>query len=198
MLSLAPKSVAATLWLSSIACFGANVRADFEGGSIGPVVKLSETHFRIAVKGQSDQNGRNRQASWYFFRVDQAPRGEMIFDMVDLPGEYNFKPNRGAITKDTPPLLSYDRKTWTHVASFDYDSAEPKLRVRVTPAASSFWIAHTPPYTNEDLSLLRSKAARHADFREAIIGKSTGGRDLYLWTITAAAPKRARRRKRFG
>lgn len=162
----------------------ASVAADFEGASVARVEQLSPAHFRIAVKGETDQQGRNRQASWYFFRVDGAAPSEMIFDLVGLPGEYNFKPNRGAITADTPPLISYDRKNWTHVPGVQYDAAEPRLRLRVRSSASTFWIAHTPPYTNADLAGLRRASMRHPHFREEVIARTPAGRDLLLWTIT--------------
>jgi hypothetical protein len=162
----------------------ASVTADFEGGSVARIEKIGPTHFRIAVKGETDQQGRNRQASWYYFRVDGAPRAEMTFDMIDLPGEYNFKPNRGAITGDTPPLISYDGKAWTHAQNVEYNSNEARLRVHVKPAAPRFWIAHTPPYTNASLTALRSDVARHRHFNEHVIAKTPGGRDLLLWTIT--------------
>jgi hypothetical protein len=34
---------------------------------------------------QTDQDGRNRQASWYFFRVDGAARTVLTLDVVGLP-----------------------------------------------------------------------------------------------------------------
>ena len=159
------------------------VSTNFEGGSLGRIEKMSDTHFRLAVKGEKDQDGRNRQANWYYFRVDHAGTKELTLDMVDLAGEYNYQPNRGAVTKDTPPVISYDGRTWTHVEKFDYDAAEPKLVLHIVPKQSRFWIAHVPPYTGQDLRRLRSFAARHADFHEQVIGKTAGGRDLLLWTI---------------
>jgi Zinc carboxypeptidase/Cytosolic carboxypeptidase N-terminal domain len=162
------------------------IHTDFEGGSLGRVEKMSDTHYRLGAKGEKDQDGRNRQANWYYFRVDGAPRREMTLDIVDLPGEYNYKPNRGAITKDTPPVISYDQRTWKHIETFEYDAGEPKMRLLVTPAAARFWIAHTPPYTAVNLARLRAEAISHSDFREEVIGKTAGGRDLVLWTITSA------------
>jgi len=161
------------------------VHTDFEGGSLGRIEKVSDARFRLGAKGEKDQDGRNRQANWYYFRVDGAPRRELILDIVDLPGEYNYKPNRGAITKDTPPVISYDQRTWKHIDNFDYDANEPYLRLRIAPAAARFWIAHVPPYTGENLARLRAEVSRHADFREQVIGKTPGVRDLLLWTIAS-------------
>jgi hypothetical protein len=162
----------------------ADIHTDFEGGSLGNIQKIGETHFRLAVKGESDQDNRNRQANWYSFRVDHATPGrELTLDIVNLPGEYNYRPNRGAITKDTPPVISFDNVKWTHVTTFEYDPSEPKLRLHITPASARFWVAHVPPYTNENLAKLRSEILGHKNFREVVIGKTLGGRDLLLWTI---------------
>jgi murein tripeptide amidase MpaA len=163
----------------------ATVSTSFDGGSLGRVEKVTETHFRLGAKGEKDQDGRNRQANWYYFRVDQAGTKELTLDIVDLPGEYNYQPNRGAITKDTPPVISYDRRTWKHIDTFTYDPDEPKLTLRVTPQKPQFWIAHVPPYTTAELGALRAEARRNPDFHEEVIGKTVGGRDLVLWTIGA-------------
>jgi hypothetical protein len=163
------------------------IHTDFEGGSLGKIEKVSNVHFRLAVKGESDQDGRNRQANWYYFRVDGVSSQPLTLDIVNLPGEYNYQPNRGAITKDTPPVISYDGIHWEHVKTFEYDPVEPKLRLHIQPSGSRFWIAHCPPYTNAMLAKLRDEFRGNADFREESIGKTAGGRDLALWTITHGA-----------
>lgn len=171
------------VFLLAAAAFGAEIHWNFEGGSLDKIERVSADHFRLFVNGQTDQDGRNRQASWYYFRVGGAPRTTLTLDIVGLPGEYNYQPNRGAITKDTPPVISYDGAAWKHVEDFEYDAAEPRLRLRIRPTASRFWIAHTPPYTNAELAKLRKAVTAHGEAREQVIGKSVEGRDLLLWTI---------------
>ena len=61
-----------------------------KAASLGRMEKVSATHFRLGAKGEKDQDGRNRQANWYYFRVDGAGTQELTLDMVDLPGEYNL------------------------------------------------------------------------------------------------------------
>ncbi|MEJ7665577.1 MAG: M14-type cytosolic carboxypeptidase [Hymenobacter sp.] len=161
----------------------ATIQTNFESGSLGRIEKLSETHFRIGVKGEQDQDGRNRQASWYYFEVKGAPKTEMTLDLVDLAGEYNYAPNRGAISQQTPPVISYDGKTWTHLDNVEYDGVEPRLRLRIKPEKKRFCVAHTPPYTNQDLRKLRSDYRGHPDFQVKVIGSSIGKRELFLWTI---------------
>jgi hypothetical protein len=167
-----------------LALLAASIHADFEGGSIGRVDRVSEGHYRCAVRGETDQDQRNRQASWYYFRVDGAAGNPTIIDLVDLPGEYNYAPNRGAITKDTIPVYSEDGTTWRHFSEIEYNSEVPYLRLRFTPKSARFWVAHVPPYTNHNLAdLLRT----NPNLRREVIGKSAGQRDLELLTITDPA-----------
>lgn len=172
-----------------LAAAAPSIHTDFEGGSTGKIEQVSPTHFRVAAKGESDQDGRNRQANWYYFRVDGASSAALTFDIVNLPGEYNYQPNRGAITKDTPPVISYDGVRWKHVESFEYDAQEPKLILHIQPTGKRFWIAHCPPYTNATLAKLRNEIKGNSDFHEEVIGKTAGGRDLVLWSITHGATR---------
>jgi murein tripeptide amidase MpaA len=160
------------------------IHSDFEGGNIGPVARISDTHVRCSVAGQVDQDGRNRQANWYYFRVDGSAGREVTVDLVNLPGEYNYRPNRGAVTKDTLPVYSYDQVRWTHFESAEYDAETPRLRLRFTPRENRVWIAHVAPYTNRHLADLIKQAGRHPFFRQEAIGKTVEGRELVLLTVT--------------
>lgn len=162
---------------------------NFPGGNLLKAEQLSTSHFRLHLAGESDQDNRNRQANWYYFRIDNAPAAGITLDLVNIPGEYNYKPNRGAVTADTPPLISFDNKTWTHVTDFEYSPEEPRMRLRIAHAGT-FWIAHVPPYTLAHLEDLRKWAKRQSIFSERVIGKSVQGRELLEWTI-GSGPKTA-------
>lgn len=82
---------------------GIVVSSNFEGGSAGRVEQVSPTHLRVGVVGQSDQDGRNHQANWYYFRLDRLPRTQVQVDLVDLAGEYNYRGPVYAVTKGTRP-----------------------------------------------------------------------------------------------
>ena len=64
----------------------------FESGSIGLIEKLSETEFRLHIKGQQDARGRNRQATWFFVRLDDVGGRELTIRLTDFKGEYNDRP----------------------------------------------------------------------------------------------------------
>lgn len=163
-------------------CAASSIRWDFPGGRLAKVEQVADSHFRAHLAGETDQDGRNRQANWYFFRIDGA-RGKVTIDLVNLPGEYNYKPNRGAVTKDTPAVYSENGVDWKHVEEFEYDAAEPRMRLSVPAHGKPVWIAHTPPYTERNLNALEKWAKTKPGFRVETIGKTVDGRPLRLWTI---------------
>lgn len=169
------------------------VRSDFEGGSIGRVTTISPDHIRCSVKGQLDQNGRNRQASWYYFELNGSAGHEITIDLTDLPGEYNFRPGNLAINRKTRPFVSYDRKTWAPLpkSAVSWDDKGSVLTIRFTPKRNPVWIAHVPPYTTQDLSRLLHELAKNPGVKIAQIGKSVRERPLYEVTVTnSAAPEK--------
>jgi hypothetical protein len=58
------------------------------------------------------------------------------------------------------------------------------LRLRLMPQADSIWLAHVPPYTNEDLQRLLREFKQHPALQQQVIGKSVDGRDILLLTVT--------------
>jgi hypothetical protein len=171
-----------------------SVHTNFDGGNIGKCDPVTPTHLRCEVSGQVDQDGRNRQANWYFFRVAGVNGRDITVDLEKLPGEYNYKPNRGAVTKDTVPLYRLDNGPWKHFETTGYDAALPRLRVVVKGARSEFAIAHVEPYTEEHLSRLLAGFRSHPHLRRTVIGKSVKGRELIQLTITDPAVPAASKR----
>jgi zinc carboxypeptidase/carboxypeptidase M14-like protein len=161
-----------------------SVFSNFEGGALGKIERVSETQFRCGVKGESDQDGRNRQANWYYFRVDGGKGRALIIDLVDLPGEYNYRLNRGAVTGDTLPWYSEDNQRWRQIETAEYQADTPLLRIRLTPGANRIWIAHVPPYTNQHLQRLLREFNTHPALRRQVVGKTIKGREMLLLTIT--------------
>lgn len=162
------------------------VNTAFPGGSLGHYEVLKTSHIVAHVAGQSDQDGRNRQANWYYFEVRGASQlRELMIDLVGLPGEYNYQPNQGAVTKDTRPHILIDGH-W-QPCDGEFDEQTPKWRLKVSKPPSSFRIAHIAPYLERDLRGLR-KATRPQVSR---IGRTVKGRNLELWTFNGQLPASA-------
>jgi len=161
-----------------------SIHSNFEGGNIGKIDTVAPDHFRCHVQGQTDQDGRNRQANWYYFRVDHAANRTITFDLVDLAGEYNYQANRGAITKDTLPFYTSDQVHWLPVEEAVYDASVPSLQFKIKAPADTFWVAHAPAYTTQNLAKLLKDVSPSGAVKESVVGKSVEGRPIPLLTIT--------------
>ena len=159
---------------------------NFEAGNLGKVEQVSPAHFRCAVQGEADQDKRNRQASWYYFRLDGARGRQVTIDLVDLVGEYNYKAGTHPVSGKTCPVYSEDRKTWKHFSdeNVEWDEQAMSLRLRFTPRADRIWIAHVPPYTTRDLQQLLTQFSKSPWLKREVVGKTVGGRDMLLLTVT--------------
>jgi hypothetical protein len=117
------------------------IHTDFEGGSLGTVERVSETYWRCGLAGESDDKNRNRQASWYYFRLENAKNKSLTLDLTDLVGEYNYKPGAHAITSQTRPVVSYDNRTWRHLTDEEvvWDEEKIELRLKLTPEKNNMW-----------------------------------------------------------
>ena len=174
----------------------ASISWNFEGGSLDHVDVISPTHFRCGIKGQIDQDQRNRQASWYYFRLDNAAGRQVVIDLVNLAGEYDFRPGNLAINQHTRPAYSYDRKSWKYFADdeVEWNNQEASLRLKLRPERNRVWIAHIVPYLQSDLSRLLREMHGNPYLLREVIGKSVQGRDLLLLTVTSSrAPETSRK-----
>ena len=162
------------------------IHTDFEGGRLGTVERVSPTYWRCGLAGESDDKNRNRQASWYYFRLDNAKNKSLTLDLTDLVGEYNYKPGSHAITAQTRPVVSYDNATWRHLTDEEvaWDEDKKELRLKLKPDKDTLWVAHQPPYTTARLARLLDRYQSHPHMARRTIGKTPAGRDLLLLTIT--------------
>jgi murein tripeptide amidase MpaA len=161
-----------------------SVASDFEGGKVEKVERVSETHLRCAVPGESDQDKRNRQPSWFYFRLDGVAGKDLTIDLTDLAGEYNYRRHNGAGLRNMRPVYSYDDRTWHHFDASEWNEKASTIRIRLRPTANRVWIARQPPYTDQHLKRLIAGIRQHPHFRETIVGKTVEGRPMLLLTIT--------------
>lgn len=155
----------------------------FESGSIGLIEKLGADHYRLHVRGQQDARGRNRQATWFYFRMDDVAGRDITIVLTALRGEYNERPSlpSGPWFR---PVLSLDGETWQHVNDTTWDSEKGEVTFKVRVAANTVWLAHIPPYPHSRLLALLADITRSPHARVEVIGQSVLGRDLQLVTVS--------------
>ncbi|HVU23035.1 MAG TPA: M14-type cytosolic carboxypeptidase [Opitutus sp.] len=160
----------------------------FESGSIGRIDKLGENEFRLHVVGQQDARGRNRQATWFYFRMEHVAGRTLTLHFTDFRGEYNDVPStRSPVGRSYRPWFSEDNVHWNPVDQVDWNEAKDEATITLHPQHDTFWVAHVPPYTHARLRGLLDEVTRSPDARVEVIGKSVLGRDLHLVTITDLA-----------
>lgn len=156
----------------------------FEGGALERVEVVGETEFRVHVPGQQDRNGRNRQATWFYFRMDNVRGRDLKVTLTGyLPSEYNGRPN-SPVNADVRPVYSFDNEHWTHFTALDWDDAKKEQTLHLRPETDSVWLAFVPPYTESRLRSLLEEIAASPHARVEVIGQSVLGRDLPMVTIT--------------
>lgn len=165
---------------------GIGVQTDFEGGSLGRVEQVSATHLRCALRGQTDQDHRNRQADWYYFELTNLPQQPVTIDFVNLIDEYNYKSTDYALDPEIRPVFSYDGVDWKHFsdAEVSWDAHEPHLTLRFLPESDHIWIAHVEPYTNKQLAALLDSFRGNPYLERRSVGHTVEGREMPLLTIT--------------
>lgn len=165
---------------------GITFHTDFEGGNLGEVKQLDHGHWRLALKGESDADDRNRQVSWYYFRVEDAKDRELRLVLTDLVGEYNYKSGTHAITSETRPMISYDQRQWQHIpeTKVSWNEEKVELTFEIKPQSDTFWIAHQPPYTTEDLQSLMGRYTDHPAFKKMELGETVERRPMPLLSIS--------------
>ncbi len=159
----------------------------FQGGTIGKIEKADATTFRCFVEGQYDERGRNRQVSWFYFRMENVLNREVSLTFTDFVGEYNDKPGACAMNADIRPVFSYDNEHWQFFSAMDWDNTKKEATLKFKAEQNQIWIAHQVPYTHERLLRFLREVDQSPLARVEVIGKTVQGRDLHMVTVTNPA-----------
>jgi len=156
----------------------------FEGAAVGRIDVVGETAFRVHVPGQQDQRGRNRQATWYYFRMDNVRGREVTLTLTGfLPGEYNDRP-APHMNGEPRPVFSQDGERWQHVAAMTWDDQVKEGTFTLRAESDSLWLALVPPYPHARLVRLLGEIGASPHARVEIVGRSVLGRELQIVTVT--------------
>ena len=113
-----------------------------------------------SVQGQYDEHGRNRQANWYYFRMDGVKGREIYLTLTDLVGEYDDKPGACPMNADTIPGLQRRRRALAALLRDGLGRSRKEATLRFRPEQDRIWIAHVPPYTHSRLLRLLEELDR--------------------------------------
>lgn len=156
----------------------------FESASLGKIEKLGEEEFRLHIRGQQDSRGRNRQATWFAFRMEDVAGRSLTLRLASWKGEYNDRPANSPTGAWYRPVFSHDGETWQHFPDAAWDAAKDEVTVTFQPRANPVWIAHVPLYSHARVLRLLADIDRHPHVRTEVIGRTVQDRPLHLVTVT--------------
>jgi len=162
---------------------------NFPGGQLGKIEAVDANSYRCWVPGQYNEQGRNRQTSWYYFRLERVKGRPLSLTMTDLVGEYNYRPGAVPHGADNGPAWSTDGQNWTYFTTEQWlwDAEKKEGTIRFTPDSDVLWIAHQPPYTPADLDRMLQEIAKNPSARIEMIGQTAGGKKIPMVTVTDCA-----------
>ena len=163
---------------------GVTFNLNFEDASLGQIEPIDATTFRCHVRGQQDERGRNRQATWYYFRMDHVAGKDLTITLTDFVGEYHDKPGANPMGPDIVPVFSNDGHTWQHFPAVEWNAEKKETTLMFRPQRDSIWIAHVPPYTTQDLHRLLADLQDRPTAVVETIGKTVQGRDIPMVTVS--------------
>lgn len=84
--------------------YGIRVSTNFENGNLESYEVLSDAHVRAKVRAESDQNRRNRQPSWFYFRLDGVSGRDLMVDLTG-PGRVQLPAHRRTVGRQNAAVL---------------------------------------------------------------------------------------------
>jgi hypothetical protein len=159
--------------------------SNFPGGSLGKIIALEEPDsFRCFIPGQYNEAGRNRQTSWFFFRIENIKERNVTLVMTDYIGEYNLRLGAVPMKASIQPVYSEDGETWKHIDTMTWDNEKKEATLRLHPKTDTLWLAHVPPYTHNRVLDFVQEMDASPYVRVEVFGKTVQKRPLHLLTIT--------------
>ncbi len=159
--------------------------ANFEGGNVAGHQSLGPDRLEVQVSGETDQDGRNSQPSWFYFRLDGLDGKPLTIDIGGLEGEYNYRRHDGSGHRNTLPAYSFDNETWQTFETSEWLTEPSRIRIRLEPGrAKTVWVARQPPYTGERLAKLLAELENRPFVLRETLTQTPQGRPVELITIT--------------
>jgi len=153
-----------------------SVTDNFESGSIGEFVKISESQWELFLANDNDNPDLpDKWRNWFFVKMENLS--------VDLSTEITLK-NRGWPYYYLP-VYSYNQLDWLRFTEDEVSqNEEGELIIKKQFDNREVWIARFYPYTLTNLENYLSTIEHEPYVDVSVAGQSQGGKSLYVLKIT--------------
>ena len=160
---------------------------DFDNGTLGLVKEIGPDEFYA----RAFPDGKPHSSFlWFHFRVDGAAGREVTFHISPAPFTRETTSGNGTRL----PVVSEDGDHWAGIENKTWNEDGTVLTFKHRFQRSPAWVASFFPFTDGHIGRLidEFKTSRH--FKASTIGKTNGGRDMRLFTITdSSVPESGKR-----
>ncbi len=151
--------------------------ADFDNATLGPVKQLGPDEFYLYAFPRDKPHS---SFLWFHFRVEGCKDREITFHVNPAP----FSQDKTSGNGTRLPVMSYDGDRWTGIENKRWNEDGSVLTFKQRLTRSPVWIASFFPYTAEHVTRFIERQKKCPYFQASVLGKTTEGRDMRLFTIT--------------
>ena len=150
--------------------------ADFDNATLGIVKQLGPDEFYVhALPG-----GNKSPFLWFHFRVEGAAGRELMFHVNTAPFSRDNTGGNGTRL----PVASDDGDHWVGVENKSWSDDGTVLTFKHRYERSPAWVASFFPFTDAHIVRFIEQQKANPCFKTGVLGKTKGGRDMRLFTIT--------------
>ncbi len=178
---------AIVIHLCAMTCAGGPIRVSdaFESGNLGNWRVADNTHLIFTPRIEFDQDHVNSALTWFYGRLSNVLNREVTIQIEGL--DYTvYNGQKGSVLpfeRNTVPVFSYDGVVWERFSECSFRKEDRTFQIRHIFSRDTVWIAYIPPYTFSRLESFLTGLRPHPSVKIEAIGRSVGGRPLYLVSV---------------
>ena len=167
----------------------AQIDAGFESGNIERVRKKGQNYFCCHARKDTSPN-----PLWFYFRMKGVRGRNITIELENASDVKNEKchlenPNNWEVVR---PVYSYDKKAWRRIKNRCYSQEKGAFIFSQIFSKDTVFIAFCFPYTYGDLKKYLARIKKSSFTEISSFGKTRGGRNLSLVTITNSSFKKSK------
>lgn len=151
--------------------------ADFDNATLGTVKQLGPDEYYLHAFPKDKPHS---SFLWFHFRVEGCLDREITFHVNPAPSSRDHSGGSGTRL----PVMSYDGQHWVGIEDKSWNEDGTVLSFKQRFTQPSVWIAAFFPYTPQRVTRFIEQQQGNPCFQASLLGKTTEGRDMRIYTLT--------------